>query len=206
MKKQVIAGLAAAMICVGAVGGTFAYLTSVSAEVTNTFTVGSGVVITLDEADVTELGDLDGNERVTENSYKLIPGHDYVKDPTIHVADNSESCYVFVKVDNVLEGKESTDTTDDFTTIAEQMAAKGWKAVNGADGYYYQEEVKNAGEDIIVFENFKVSETLVEADLADLNGQQITIKACAVQSDGIESAMDAWAAVPEAFKTTTTTP
>lgn len=74
-----------------------------SKDVKNTFTVGN-VAIKLDEAKVDENGtqvvDKDGNPvaRVTENEYKLLPGHTYVKDPTVTVLKPSVASYVRMKV------------------------------------------------------------------------------------------------------------
>ena len=69
-----------------------AYLTS-SDTVTNTFTVGK-VEIKLDETDVTN----PTGPRVKANSYKLMPGTTYTKDPTVTVKAGSEESYVRMKV------------------------------------------------------------------------------------------------------------
>ena len=99
-KKVLALVLCAALLVAGSVAATLAYLTSKTEVVTNTFTVGS-LSITLDEAKVTEYGvAVPGENRVMANAYKLIPGHNYLKDPTVHVAKGSEECYVFVKVEN----------------------------------------------------------------------------------------------------------
>ena len=48
----------------------------------------------------TQVVDKDGNPvaRVTENEYKLLPGHTYVKDPTVTVLKPSVASYVRMKV------------------------------------------------------------------------------------------------------------
>ena len=76
-KKVFLTVLCAAALVVASVLGTMAYLTSKTGPVTNTFTVGN-VNITLDETDVTPMGVKDTDTKVTENSYKLIPGHTYI--------------------------------------------------------------------------------------------------------------------------------
>ena len=92
---------AALLVCV-TVGATVAYLTSTD-TVTNTFTVGK-VAINLDEADVDEYGNVlkDKDDkvlpRVKENTYKLMPGHTYTKDPTVTVLKGSETSYVKMTV------------------------------------------------------------------------------------------------------------
>ena len=96
--KALVLALCAVLLVVSTVFVTMAYLTSTTDVVHNTFTVGN-VQITLDEAKVTEYGvEVAGAERVTENEYRLIPGHTYTKDPTVTVIANSEACYVFTKV------------------------------------------------------------------------------------------------------------
>ena len=57
------------------------------------------MAINLDEAKVTEDGKpVEGADRVKENSYKLIPGLTYTKDPMVTVLDGSEASYVRMKV------------------------------------------------------------------------------------------------------------
>lgn len=210
MKKQIIAVAAAAMICVGAIGGTFAYLTSGPATVTNTFTVGSGVIFVepdenlaggLDEAKVNDLGEeVQGAKRVTENIYKLIPGHTYTKDPTVHIAPASDACYVFIHVENGISGIEASGAT----TIKNQIE-QNWTAVDGKEGYYYWKNGVLAADaenkNLVVFNNFTVDGSKAQADLKTLTdaGAKIQIKACAVQADGFNSAADAVTAWPSDF-------
>lgn len=96
-KKILVACLCVALAVLTIAGTTLAYLTD-SKEVNNTFTVGK-VKIALDEADVdTDGTPIEGAKRVTENEYKLMPGHTYTKDPTVTVLGGSEDCYVRLKV------------------------------------------------------------------------------------------------------------
>lgn len=93
MKKKIVALCLCVALAVVAIGGaTLAYFTDTD-EAKNTFTVGN-VEIKLDETNV----DDPQGDRVQENSYKLIPGVSYVKDPTITVLEGSEDCYVRMKV------------------------------------------------------------------------------------------------------------
>ena len=87
----------AVLLVVASVFGTVAYMTSKD-EVKNTFTLGK-MAIDLDEAQVTEAGKpVEGAARVKENSYKLVPGLTYTKDPMVTVLDGSEASYVRMKV------------------------------------------------------------------------------------------------------------
>lgn len=94
--KALLLTLCAVLLIAASVLGTMAYLTS-SAEVKNTFTVGK-VEIKLDEDKVDELGNVVSDNRVTANSYKLMPGNTYTKDPTVTVLNGSEESYVRMKV------------------------------------------------------------------------------------------------------------
>lgn len=95
--KALLLTLCAVLLVAASVLGTMAYLTSTD-TVTNTFTVGK-VEIKLDEAKVTTDGiPVEGAGRVTANSYKLMPGTTYTKDPTVTVKAGSEESYVRMKV------------------------------------------------------------------------------------------------------------
>ena len=97
MKKILTVACAMALSAAIAVGGTLAYLTSTD-KVVNTFTVGK-VAIQLDEAEANPDGTLvDGADRVQANSYKLLPGHTYAKDPMVTVLKGSESSYIKMTV------------------------------------------------------------------------------------------------------------
>lgn len=94
--KALLMTLCAVLLVAASVLGTMAYLTSTD-EVENTFTVGN-VKITLDEAKVDADGVVSSNDRVKGNEYKLMPGHTYVKDPTVTVKAPSVDSYVRMKV------------------------------------------------------------------------------------------------------------
>lgn len=184
-KKVLLTICCAVVLVVASVMGTMAYLTSQD-EVTNTFTVGD-VAITLDEADVKTDGTYvtDVSTRVDANEYHLIPGHNYIKDPTVHVDANSEDSWLFVQVDNGLAAIEAD------TTIAAQMEAKGWTLVAGETNVYAYRDVVSAGEDVVVFNEFTISG---DADLADYEDASIVVTAYAVQADGFANAAAAWGA------------
>ena len=90
--KALLLTLCAVLLVAASVLGTMAYLTS-TAKVENTFTIGK-VEIKLDETDVTN----QTGPRVQANSYKLMPGTTYTKDPTVTVKAGSEESYVRMKV------------------------------------------------------------------------------------------------------------
>ena len=183
--KALALALCAVLLVVTTVFVTMAFLTSKD-TVTNTFTVGK-VTITLDEADVKSDGTYVSNKdaRVDANEYKLIPGHTYIKDPTIHVADDSEECWLFVKVENGLANAEA----EGATSIASQMAAKGWTKVDGTDVYAYATK-QVAGADVVVFDTFKIAGT---TNVSQYEDAEIVVTAYAIQADGFATAAAAWA-------------
>ena len=220
MKKAttILALLLCVVLLIGAsVAGTLAFLTSRS-TVTNTFTVGKVNLgddgeAGLDEAKVNEYGEkLNASDgvwkegetlaaRVTSNEYKLIPGHTYTKDPTVHVGANSEACWLFVKVDNGIAAIEAATTTgaDPYTKIAEQITGTqyGWTKLDGEENIYYKEAAKTGddGVDYPVFGNFRLA---TNADVSGYANANITVTAYAIQKDGL-TVTDAWDALEAAY-------
>lgn len=114
MKKKTLAlFLALALVLVGIIGGTMAWLTAQTPEIVNTFT-DSDIDITLAET--------------TGEDYKMVPGYTISKDPKVTVEEGSEKCYLFVKLE------ESTNF-DDFLTYE---IADGWTALDGVGNVYYR--------------------------------------------------------------------
>lgn len=186
MKKKLMTALALVLVIAMSVAGTYAYLTS-KAEVKNTFTVGK-VAITLDEASVDQWGAaIAGADRVTKNTYKLMPGHDYTKDPTVHFQAKSEASYLFVKVENGISKIEAAGNT-----IAAQIAANEWTALDGVTNVYYKQVEANTTENAIdypVFGSFKIADNAKTDEYGNAN---ITVTAYAVQKDGFSAAIAAW--------------
>lgn len=185
--KALVLTLCAALLVVTTVFATMAFLTS-SDDVVNTFTVGK-VGISLDEADVDGYGSMitgnDGSnvDRVQANEYKLIPGHSYVKDPTVHVNADSEGCWLFVKLENGLK-----DIVAD-TTIEDQIVANGWVLIDADANIYAYSNVAYANDDVVVFESFTLTDDAAVDRYADA---EIVVTAYAVQRDGFNTYADAW--------------
>lgn len=211
LKKLLLTVCCAALLVCVSIGATVAYLTS-KATVTNTFTVGK-VAITLDEAKVngqgqpvkeeedgtlTVVDDLKNATRVQQNTYKLMPGHEYTKDPTVHVAAGSEDSWIFVKVDNGISTLEVIGSGPN--TIVSQIEANGWTELtserSGDTRVYYQtytqqDSVKN----LPVFGTFKIADNANEKweDINyNINDHKITVTAYAIQKDGFDDVQKAW--------------
>lgn len=198
MKKTLTVLLALVLVIAMSVAGTMAYLTSTTGPVTNSFTVGN-VAITLDEAKVDVYGaPVQDAPRTDANTYKLIPGHEYTKDPTVHVAAGSEDCWLFVQVVNGIDGLEAASVVGGYQDIADQMNAYGWTAVQGVDNVYaYSSSKVSAGTDVHVFDQFKIDGNANVSTVTE--NTQITIKAYAVQADNFATAAAAWEAAPCTF-------
>ena len=190
-KKALLMTLCAGCLVVTTVFGTLAYLTDTDA-VTNTFTVGS-VYLKLDETDVKPDGTLDTDNRVQENEYHLLPGHTYIKDPTVTVEAGSEESYVRMLVtlnyatelkeifgdqflpQNYVEGWDNTvwqttgtvkeDTTANTLIYEFRYVGKGYEGTK--EGTVCKTEAADIKLDAL-FESFKLPGDVTKEKLATL--------------------------------------
>lgn len=207
LKKTLLICFCIAAVLTAAVVGTLAWLTDTE-SVKNTFTMGK-VDITVDEAKVNPDGTpVVGADRVTGNSYHLIPGQSYTKDPRMTVEAESEEAYVRmlvtinrksqldaifapgVKLDSIFKGWDSTiwnyyreteDTANNTVTYE----------------FRYKETVKPNGSDVVLeplFQSFSIPGTLDGADLQSILGLNITVVGHAIQATGFSNEVDAWVA------------
>ena len=190
--------LALALIVGVAGGATFAWLTAKSDTVTNTFTYGD-ISIELKET--------------TGDSYKIIPGVNIAKDPKVTVKAKSEACWLFVKVE---EENWPTLTYGDGENAVRKVKydiADGWTKGDGtnipANVYYREVDAKDADQKFPVLKDNKitVSDTLTKIDINEkLTGTpKLSITAYAIQKDGMDTAAQAWAAIPGTTTGTGTT-
>lgn len=193
MKKKLLITLSvvacALLLVVGSIAGTIAYLTS-TAKVTNTFTVGD-IVITLDETDVDLYGEKAGDDRVTANEYKLIPGRKYTKDPVIHVDAGSESAYLFIKIVNEIDDIDLDDSTDG--SIAKQLTENQWTCIDATNNIWKYNN-KTAALTEANIDTFKTVTLKTNAVVSAYKDKTIEVTAYAVQADGFASAEAAWTA------------
>ncbi len=207
-KKALLLTLCSVLLVAASVLGTMAYLTSTD-KVTNTFTVGQ-VKIKLDEAKANADGSLvPGADRVKENSYKLLPGHTYNKDPMVTVVKGSEDSYVkmtvtFSKADEL--DAIFAPTGADLTSIFNGYDSATWiyKGNTKDDAantrtyeFWYKDTVGAPDADVALdalFDSITVPGTITNEQLASIEGMTITVNGYAIQADGFDSAEDAWAA------------
>ncbi len=205
--KALLLALCAVLLVCSTIFGTLAYLTDTD-KVENTFTVGR-VGISLDEAKVNEDGKpVEGADRVQKNEYHLLPGHTYTKDPTVHIDDDSEEAYLYIKLEiadnadlKALLGKYNL--SDDLWDLLNNSKKDDWTALAGAvdanngTGTYlltYKTTVDGTTADIKLFDSITVPGQFTNEDLAKLDQFKITVTAYAVQADGFDTAAEAWTA------------
>ena len=179
MKKKLTTVLAIVLVVALSVAGTYAYLTSKTATIKNTFTTGN-VNIDLTES--------------TGGFYKMVPDTTIGKDPKVTVKENSEDCWLFVKV-------EKSANFDSFLTYD---MANGWTALDGVNGVFYRQvEAGTADQDFAVLANNTVTvKPDVTKDMMDAikegtaTNPTLTFTAYACQTAGFENkAAEAWAEV-----------
>ena len=210
--KAILMALCAVLLVAASVMGTLAYLTS-SDTVVNTFTVGK-VKITLDEAKVDGNGKAltgDSAERVKANSYKLMPGHEYAKDPTVTVIKGSEESYVRMLVtvsfkSELTDKWRATDLSNIFTGYDANWKRNGDPAVSedmksiSYEYRYVNTVTPGADKDMKLeplFTAVEVPGDYTKDEIDFLSGMEIKIVAQAIQADGFADADAAWAAYPK---------
>lgn len=205
-RKALLLTFCAVLLVVASVLGTIAYLTSQD-EVKNTFTVGR-VAIKLDEAKVNPDGTPVANAaRVKANSYKLLPGHTYTKDPMVTVLKGSESSYIKMTV-TFTKAKELDDifapNDANLTSIFKGYDSDNWIAKSNTKNavtntrtyeFWYKEAVGAPNADVALdalFDSITVPSTINNDQLKNIASMTITVNAYAIQADGFETAEEAW--------------
>ena len=218
IRNAVVLTLAAIILVTGSVLTTMAYLLS-SAKVSNVFTIGN-VKIEMFESPVTPEGEyVDGFEEgdrktADTNSYRLVPGSTYTKDPTIYIKQGSEPSLLFAKIKNQITNLEVDPADPDTMTMREQMEKNGWirigkgqqgdwiylftgsdtpieKNITSID--YFNNLVKvvpYATEEVAVdlFQNFTLSDNCnLHEDYSQAPSFEVTITAYAIQDTNFKS-------------------
>ncbi len=209
LKKILLIGLCVAAVIGATVAGTVAYLTD-RASAVNTFTVGQ-VDITVDEAKVDPDGTpVPGADRVTENTYHLIPGQTYIKDPTMTVDKNSEEAYVRMLV--------TVNCASQLDAVFAPSGANLTSIFNGYDAanwiyetetrdtlsntityeFRYKETVDPDGTSDVVldalFDSITIPGTLDGDDMKSIENLTITVVGHAIQKAGFDTDDAAWTA------------
>lgn len=209
--KAILMALCAVLLVAASVMGTLAYLTSTD-TVTNTFTVGN-VQIKLDEAPVDANGEKTTGERVKANTYKLLPGHTYDKDPMVTVLKGSEKCYVKMTVTFSKAAELDaifTPNGADLTSIFQGYDSTNWISKGNTKDtaantrtyeFWYDGTVAAPDGDVpltALFTQIKVPGFITNTQLETIKDMTITVNAYAIQADGFATPDAAWKAYPKA--------
>lgn len=193
-RKFLVLLISVALVAAITITPTLSWLSDTSERVVNTF-AGGAISIVLDEAPVDAYGNAIEGDRVTSNSYKYVAGATLDKDPTPTVLAGSESCYVFIFVENELG--------DDLFTL--NIDTQSWLQVAQSDGntlYIYSSSVdaSQSSQDMVlnpIFTQVQVSQDLTQQDVEELGEKTICTTAYAVQTASLTSAQAIDLAVAE---------
>jgi len=173
--------LAAVLVLGGTIGGTMAWLIDGTDAVANTFTYGDINI---------------GLEENTGNDYKIVPGVNITKDPTVTVKANSEDCWLFVKVAEENWPNEILEEDETKKKVAYSIA-DGWTPLAGESGVYYRQvarDNKDNSFEVLEGNQITVSETLKKTEVKNVIAKtpKLTFTAYAVQKDTIDDPATAW--------------
>ena len=192
MKKKLLSIALATIVAVMAISGaSLAWLQDTTDPVTNTFTKGLVDIDLFEHVYQPESNTL-GDGKVMENAnYKMIPGKELPKDPTVVVKANSEACYVFIKVEEI---------NDVETFLSYSIDDSVWTKLTGYEGVYYVEvntlTTQDTEYNVLTNKKVTVNEEVEMSDMDTLDGTnnpQLKFTAYAIQKLGFDKAADAWA-------------
>lgn len=213
-KRFVAILLCVTLVALAAIGATFAYLTD-SKTVKNTFTVGD-VKINLDETNV----NAPEGDRVTSNTYNVYPGAVVTKDPIVHnTGKNGAYVRAVVTIEDGMnwlglynENVWTAPQEAAFNAMINNTLGEGWELVDIAydmSGPNHPTsdfvatlkytKVLEAGKDTTaMFSQIAFPTKLTGKDVTTRIGQNgefgINVVAQAIQADGFENWVDAFAA------------
>lgn len=213
-KRFVAILLCVTLVALAAIGATFAYLTDTK-SVNNTFTMGN-VKITLDETDIKN----PNGARVTSNEYNVYPGAVVTKDPIVHnTGKNGAYVRAVVTIEDGMnwlglynENVWTAPQEAAFNAMINNTLGDGWELVDIAydmSGPNHPTsdfvatlkytKVLEAGKDTTaMFSQIAFPTKLTGNDVTsriDQNGEfGINVVAQAIQADGFENWVDAFAA------------
>ena len=173
-KRNTVAVVALLLVCVLAIGGTIAYLTSQS-QLTNTFTVGQISPIDPNKPGPgPDGGEIDkDSSKLNGNLYepswvkdsKLLPTATIKKDPYVGVGAGSEECDVFVYVKNTMKNNNNIyfEINKGWEAVGGTQPIEGGKYTGGLFKYTaglnaLEEKTNNVWTDTPLFSTVKVTE------------------------------------------------
>ena len=198
MRKRLITAIIAlslALCCL--VGVTLAWIVDSTNQVVNTFTYGD-INIDLTETVGTENKSAATN-KVTNDTFKMVPGETLTKDPKVTVKSGSEACWLFVEVTKSSNFANFMTYAMDSNWTALETSANGLTTV-----YYYNgtelDALLTADKTYNVLKDNEVTvlDSVTKGDLTALTDATLptlTFTAYAIQKANIDTPADAWAEI-----------
>ena len=199
--RYILILIGVAIISIFSTVATNAYLMKEVSNI-NGYSIGN-VKITLDESNVDELGVIIDENRVESNSYHLMPGYTYIKDPTITIKNKSVDSYVRVLI--TINKKDVLNEIYGSDFKLEDIYS-GW-----GDNWSYFKETDNGDErtyeyryNLVVngengdnrlepiFESFTIPKETTSEQLEKLKGLEVRIIGYGIQTEGFTNAEAAW--------------
>lgn len=201
-KKTLTIAIALVLVVALAVGATWAYLTSTTDTITNTFVAGGAVNqgdLELFEHVATKNNDGTytlGETTVTSNTYVVMPGVNLPKDPTVNVKAASGAYYLFVEV--------TKGAKVDGDTLGYTVDGSKWIRLNieGREVYAYTTDGTNpailntpvSNAHVLTGDTITVSRDEAKIAALTADNANLTFKAYACQAAGFENAAAAFKA------------
>lgn len=193
-------------VCVASIGGTIAWLTDKTGSIQNTFSA-TDIEIRLEE-----LSD-DATTNNVENSFDLVPGKAYAKDPKVTVVAGNEECWLFVKM--IKTGNPDTYITYAFNEGTGTTDSDHWNELTAsgepfkkplAEGetvYYRKVEASKANQEWYLLTNaaedatmqngsIVIKDSVKKENMDEAAQAAISFEAYAIQTHSFETAMSAW--------------
>lgn len=199
------------VVCIASIGGTIAWLTDQSETVKNTFSP-TDISIKLEELSQ------DATDVDVTNSFDLVPGKAYSKNPKVTVVKGNEECWLFVKMIEAGEpgdyityafntgtGTTELDHWNVLTATTEEPFAK---ALATGETVYYRKVsatektatgdqswnlLTNAANDTEMSDgSIVIKDTVTKENMTAAAASSISFEAYAIQTHSFATAMSAW--------------
>lgn len=172
------------------------------------FTVPGSYTVDGDGCIDTGSGDPIPPNRDNGNEYHLVPGKEYLKDPTVTVKDGSEESYIRIKVvvTNAADvmtalGCAAPDVLSTLCDLHADWTLKDCVNDTGANTiayeFRYKEPVSGASGEVVLpplFTTFTVPGTITADQLQAFGSMQMNVTGEAIQAKGFTDADAAWTA------------
>ena len=190
--------LALALVVAMMVGGTLAYITSVTDKYDNSFVIATPgdasdyLAISLDET-FTLNGESVLDQTQTSGTATFLPGDEITKKPIVSldkldIATLTEGAYVFVQI---------TDEDDVMSDLGFTINEEDWTALEGETGVYYRKQDAQVDARIALPDVFSISTIAIRDNYTyqSANARVLSVQAFAIQANNLDTPALAWNAI-----------